>query len=451
MNVYEDLAEIVGSDNVSDQDFDLYAYSRDLSPAKAKLASCVVRPQSTAQVSAIMRTANEHRTPVYVRGCGCSHWSGWLPVKPGILLDMTGMEKVIEIDEENLTATVQSGCTWYKLDKELRRRGLTYLSSEMGGPAMSVGGSVVKTGGGPYGTCKFGLHGQMDILGFGVVLPTGDVVKTGSWTSPGLPPFRRYGIGPDLTGLLIGSEGILGILTEVTLRVRPVPEAEEYLFFTFNQWQDVVKVGDAITRHVGDELAYSLDTGESALEPGKIGVRIQVFGYEKEIIEHRRGKIREICEKNNGIEGDPQNSADFFSRVVTGLKDIFAAGVWHFSGCGAIPIYALPKYVETWREIVVQKHDFQGSAFGAWAFPRGWVIYVHFTYLELSEHERIWKISDEINKSFLEMGIVPYGIGGPDGWLPYIRNRWGSYYTLIKTIKKALDPNNILQPGILID
>ena len=451
LKIYKLLTSIVHPNRVSDQEFESYAYGRDLSPAETKLASFIVRPQSTSEVSAIMKMSNECKVPVYVRGCGCSHWSGWLPVKGGILLDMTSMDKLIEIDKENLSATVESGCTWYKLDKELRKRGLTHLSSEMGGPAMTVGGSVIKAGGGPYGTCKFGLHGQMDILGFEVVLPTGEIVKTGSWASSGVPPFRRYGLGPDLIGLMIGSEGTLGILTKVTLRVRPVPEYEEYLFFNFNQWQDIVKVGDAITRSFGDELAYSLDTGESAQEPGKINARIQVFGYEKGIIEYRRSRIREICIKNDGIEGDSRNSADFFNRVVTGLKDIFAGGVWHFSGCGAIPIHALLKYVNTWREIVIQKHNFLRSAFGAWAFPRGWVIYIHFLYSETTEREKVLTISNEINKEFLEMGIIPYGIGGPEGWLPYIRDRWGPYYELIKKIKKALDPNNVLQPGILID
>lgn len=448
--IQEKLAEIVGGERVSGEDFELHAYSRDLSPARPKLASFVVRPEKTKEIVEIVKLANKHKIPIYIRGSGCSHWAAWLPIKGGILLDMTGMDRIIQIDEENLTAVVECGCTWFKLMEELRKKKLTYLSSEMGGPAMTVGGSVIKAGGGPYGTCKFGFHGQMDVLGFEAILPTGEVVKTGSWVMPNMSAFRREGAGPDLTGLLIGSEGIFGIATKVALRVRPLPEHEEYLYFDFKNWGDMTKVGDAVTRFIGDEMAYSLDSGESAAEPGKIGVRIYVFGYEKEIVEYRKNSIRSVCLKNNGEEGDARNASEFFNKVVTGLHDIFASGVWHFAGCGTVPICELPKYVEAWREIV-RKHGFLKNTFGAWAFPRGWTIYVQFLYSELTEYEKLIVVSDEINKKFFEIGIVPYGIGGPEGLQPYIRERWGPYYELIKEIKRCLDPNNILQPRILVE
>lgn len=448
--IYEKLTEIVGHERVSGEDFELYAYSRDLSPARPKLASFVVRPESTEEVVKIVKLANELKIPVYIRGCGCSHWATWLPLKGGILLDMTGMDKIVRVDEENLVAVVECGCTWFKLMETLRKRGLGYLSSEMGGPAMTVGGSVIKAGGGPYGTCKFGFHGQMDVLGFEVVLPTGEVVRTGSWVTPNMPPFRREGSGPDLTGLLIGSEGIFGVITKVALRLRPSPEHEEFLYFDFKRWEDVVEVGDAVTHFIGDEMAYSLDCGESAAEPGRIGVRIYVFGYEREVIEHRKNRIRGICAKNNGEEGDARNASEFFNKVVTGLPGIFAEGTWHFAGCGTVPIRQLPKYVKAWREIV-KKHGFLKSTFGAWAFPRGWTIYAHFLYSELTEYEKLMAVSNEINDKFFEMGLVPYGVGGPEGPQPYIRERWGAYYELIRKIKRCLDPNNILQPGIVVE
>jgi len=445
------LAAIVGLDNVTDLDFDLYSYSRDLSPARERLASMIARPKSSSEVSAIMRFANRNRLPVYVRGAGASHWAAWLPVEGGLLLDMYAMEDVLEIDSNNLTATVQSGCTWYKLDRELRKKGLTYLSSEMGGPAMTVGGSIIKAGGGPYGTTKFGLHGQCDVLSLEFVLPTGEIVRTGSRAYFGVPPFRRYGIGPDLTGLLIGSEGTLGVLTEATLQVRPIPEAEEYFSFTFDNWKDVMEVGDDITRPFGDEIAYGFQTGEESNALGTITATAHLYGYDNETFEHRKKRFVEICRKHNGKEADASISRDFFSRVTTGLKDIFDQGVWHFAGCGMIPIRKLPEFNEAWREIVARKHKFPRCTFGAWTFPRGWTVYGHLRYTDPGEHETIMAISDELNRRFTEMGIVTFGIGGPDGTLPFIRGRLGSYYELLRSMKKALDPNNILQPGILVE
>ncbi len=447
--IKSELIKIVGKDNVSDSDFELYAYSRDLSPATPQLASFIVRPRNTEDVKKIVELANKHRIPVYVRGCGCSHWAAWLPVKGGILLDMTSMDRIVEIDEKNLVAVVEAGCTWFKLMEELRKRRLTYLSSEMGGPAMTVGGSVAKAGGGPYGTCKFGFHGHSDILGLEVVLPTGDVVKAGSWAMPNCAPFRREGLGPDLTGLFIGSEGILGIITKVALRVRPLPEKEEFLYFEFNDWRDVVETGDAATREIGDEFAYSLDCSEEASSMGNIGVKIYVFGYDQHIIEYRKRVLTKTCQKNNGKKRDSNIAKDTFMKVVTGLSEIFAAGVWHFAGCGTVPLHQLPRYVEIWRKIV-QKHNFYRSTFGAWTFPRGWTVYVHMLYREPDEREKVISISNEINRRFFENGLVPYGIGGPEGLQPFLKGKLGAYYDLIKRIKQCLDPNNILQPNILV-
>ncbi|MEM2105251.1 MAG: FAD-binding oxidoreductase [Candidatus Bathyarchaeia archaeon] len=450
-NVWDELIEILGRERVSKSDFELYAYSRDLSPAKPRLASFVARPKSTEEIVKIVKLANKHKIPIYVRGCGCSHWAAWLPVKGGILLDMTNMEEILEIDEENLVAVVEPGCTWFTLMEELRRKGLTYLSSEMGGPAMTVGGSIVKAGGGPYGTCKFGFHGQMDVIGFEVVLPTGEVVRTGSWAISQCKPFRREGLGPDLTGLIVGSEGIFGIITKVALRVRPVPEHEKFLYFEFNSWEDVVKVGDAVTRWIGDEAAYSLDCSEEASKVGVVGVRVYVFGYDRHIVDYRKNQIANICRANNGVEGNPKIAEETFKKVVTGLPDIFASGVWHFAGCGTVPISELPKYVKIWREII-EKYGFYKSTFGAWAFPRGWTVYVHLLYSELTEHEKVISLSNEINRRFLENeNIVPYGIGGPDGLQPFIKDKWGDYYELVKKLKLFLDPNNILQPGVLVE
>jgi FAD/FMN-containing dehydrogenase len=449
-NILNKIIEIVGKDRVSDSDFELYAYSRDLSAAKQRLASLIVRPKSKEEIVNIAKLANEYKVPIYVRGCGCSHWAAWLPVKGGILLDMTGMEKIVEIDEENLVAVVEPGCTWLKLMEELRKKKLTYLSSEVGGPAMTIGGSVVKAGGGEYGTCKFGFHGQMDIIGFELVLPTGEVVKTGSWAMSGCKPFRREGLGPDLTGLIMGSEGIFGIVTKIALRVRPLPENEQFLYFVFNDWEDIVKVGDTVTRWIGDEPAYSLNCYEEASKAGVIGVRIYVFGYDNHIVAYRKRLIMDICRTNNGKEGDPRIAEEAFKKVVIGWPEIFTSGVWHFAGCGTIPIRELPKYVKLWREIS-EKHKFYRSTFGAWPFPRGWMIYVHILYSEITEYEKIILFSNEINSTFIQNGLIPHGIGGPDGWQPFLKNKWEAYYDFVKKLKLFLDPNNILQPGILVE
>ncbi|MEM2143269.1 MAG: FAD-binding oxidoreductase, partial [Candidatus Thorarchaeota archaeon] len=138
------LAEIVGPDRVTDRDFDLIPYSRDLSPATQKVPTHVVMPENREEIQSILRLANKMNVPVYVRGGGTSHWDAYLPQEPGIMLDLNRMNRIIDINERDLVVTVQPNCTWAKLDAELRKRGLTYLCSEAGGPAMTIGGSVMK-------------------------------------------------------------------------------------------------------------------------------------------------------------------------------------------------------------------------------------------------------------------------------------------------------------------
>lgn len=448
IELFEAVSAVVGPSNVTDSDVDLLSYSRDLSPAKERTASIIARPKSTNEVSAILRLANRNRVPIYVRGAGTSHWASWLPIQSGILLDMSAMETILEINRDNLTATVQTGCTWNRLDTQLRENGLTYLSSEMGGPAMTIGGSIAKAGGGAYCATKFGFHGQLDVLGVEFVLPTGEIVRTGSGALVGVPPFRRYGIGPDLTGLLIGSEGTLGIITEVTLRVRPRPDVEGYLTFNFDKWGDFMEVGDTITCQVGDELAQGLQAGEESGSPGNVVANFHLSGYDSEILGYRTRKIREICRSHGGKEDDGSSSREFFSRATSGLRNIFAEGVWHFAGDGYVPIRRLPEFSEVWREIVVRKYAFPRSTFGAWAYSRGWTIFTHLRYREPAENELVTTISNEMNRKIMEMGAIPFQIGPADSSLSHML---GPYYDLLKSLKRSLDPNRILQPGILVE
>ncbi|MHA2149125.1 MAG: FAD-binding oxidoreductase, partial [Candidatus Thorarchaeota archaeon] len=146
--LYKTLVNIVGPENASDRDFELEAYTRDLSSAPEKRASFVVRPSTTEQVASILKIANRYKVPVYIRGGGTSHWGEWLPLQGGILMDMSGLNQIIEIDERNLTATVQGGCTWFKLRGELQKRSLSCEPREMGGRAITIGASITKIGSG---------------------------------------------------------------------------------------------------------------------------------------------------------------------------------------------------------------------------------------------------------------------------------------------------------------
>jgi FAD/FMN-containing dehydrogenase len=460
--LYRALENIVGSENVTDKDFVLEAYTRDLGTGSEKRPSIVVLPKNKHEISATVRLANRYRVPVYVRGGGTSHVGEWLPIEGGILVDMTKMDRIIDVDTINLTATVEAGCTWHKLYKELRARGLTSDPREIGGRTMTVGASVSKRGSGPIGITKRGRLGW-DVLGLEVVLPTGEVIKTAAVEYLGGKPFESGGIGPNLTQFFIGSGGELGIFTEVTLRVSPIPPKDGYIYFNFDKSEGLEKAGDALTMPVGDEYAYSLafDTAKpwGAGEGKGIDVRVMTCGYSDEILDYRMKKIREICVGAGGREGDPKAAEAYFHRdrgyLWGGMIDFYKYGDVDYYGMGYCPLYSLHKYYKIYEDICIKKYNLTPKqvGFGGWVLSRGWGFYISLRYKDPEERPKIVQRGDEITRMlFLESDYMPWRLGG-DINLPlanYAIPRLGAWYEFIRRIKGELDPNRILNPGVMI-
>jgi FAD/FMN-containing dehydrogenase len=444
------LKQAVDPKRVTDRDFDIVAYSRDLSPARQKMATHIVMPESRDEVRKILRVASDNNVPVYVRGGGTSHWDAYLPQEPGILLDMSLMNQILEINDRDLTATVQPNCTWAKLDQELRKRGLTYLCSEAGGPAMTIGGSVMKAGGGPHSTAKFGFHGNQDIISLEMVLPNGDVVETGSAAWPSAGKFKRQCVGPDLAGLFIGAEGILGICTEITLRIRPATDIKERMVAVMKTLDDVIELGHFVNHFVGDEYLQGFYLWVDPNSPETFLVMMDVFGYEREIVDHRKTRVLEKIKELGGTLGDRAPADDYYGRILTGLTDIFATGVWHFFGSGSLRIDDIKFLYRVWREELIEKRGYKKAGFGGQVLPRDWLAFMVTNYREPAEWDEMIRISDEINEIVLNGPVAPYGIGGRDGLRPFLEKRDTGYYRLLKTIKKAVDPKDILQRGMFI-
>ncbi|RLI50925.1 MAG: hypothetical protein DRP09_19655, partial [Candidatus Thorarchaeota archaeon] len=306
------LIDVVGERRVTDKDFDLVAYSRDLSPAQQKLPTHVVLPESREEIQQILRIANEHDVPVYIRGGGTSHWDAYLAQEPGIMLDMGRMNKIVDINERDLVATVQPNCTWAKLDSALREKGLTYLCSEAGGPAMTVGGSIMKAGSGPHSTAKFGFHGNQDVVTLEMVLPNGDIVQTGSAAWPSAGKFERQCLGPDLAGMFIGAEGILGVCTELSVRIRPTTDVVERLTAVMKSLDDVVEFGHFINRYVGDEYLQGIYLWVDPTAPDVFLLMMDIFGYEREIVDHRKKRILEKLDELGAEIGDRAPADEYF-------------------------------------------------------------------------------------------------------------------------------------------
>ncbi len=187
-------------------------------------ADLVLRPARTTEIADIARTCNEHRVPLVVRGAGTGYTGGAVPVRGGVVLSMERLDRIIEIDDENLLVVTQPNVITGDLQDAVERRGLFYPPDPASLRQSSIGGNVAECAGGPravkYGTTK------RYVLALEAVLPTGEIVRTGSKAVKNV-------VGYDLTQLLVGSEGTLAIITEITLRLVPKPLVQSTMQATF--------------------------------------------------------------------------------------------------------------------------------------------------------------------------------------------------------------------------
>ncbi|SHO48647.1 FAD-binding oxidoreductase [Desulfopila aestuarii] len=211
------LQAIVGSKHCTTRPEDLHCYSYD-GRSTGPLPEVVVFPDSTEQVSRIMQLASAHRFPVVPRGAGTGMTGGSLPVKGGAVMVLTRMNRILEIDRQNQIAIAEPGVITADLQKEARKHGLFYPPDPASVKFCTLGGNAGECAGG-LSAVKYGVTKDF-IIGLEVVLPSGEIITTGTRTEKGVT-------GYDLTRLFVGCEGTLGIITRLTCRLLPLPEARE--------------------------------------------------------------------------------------------------------------------------------------------------------------------------------------------------------------------------------
>ncbi|MHA1283530.1 MAG: FAD-binding oxidoreductase [Promethearchaeota archaeon] len=232
-NLYQKLEDILSERYISDNIYVRHAYSRNVDPVLQGIPDIVVRPRDAREISEILKVANEENTPVWIRGGGDCEFGGSKPIGDGgILIDMKRMDNIINLDEDNLIVTVEAGISWGKLNEFLSQFGLyTGCMGPGSGMTASVGGGISHHSVGGGGCAKYGACTNQ-LVSLEVVLPTGDIIETGSRANKFSKfPFNRFGNGPDLAGLFCGDNGIFGIKTKVSLQVFPRPPFAEYKTF----------------------------------------------------------------------------------------------------------------------------------------------------------------------------------------------------------------------------
>lgn len=219
----EKLEKIVGAENVSVSTADRITHSYDATQQKY-LPDIVVYAENTGEVSAVMKLANENRIPVLPRGAGSGFTGGTLPIHGGIVLVLTRMDAILDIDTENLMAVVEPGVVTAELQRQVEKLGLFYPPDPASKEFSTMGGNVAECAGGPR-CVKYGVTKDY-IMGLEVVTPAGEILTTGGETLKNV-------VGYDLTKLFVGSEGTLGIVTKIIVKLLPKPEAKKTMLVQF--------------------------------------------------------------------------------------------------------------------------------------------------------------------------------------------------------------------------
>jgi glycolate oxidase len=233
------ISDIVGSENLTNRIEDLHCYSYD-GTARPHLPGLVVFPQSAAQISEIMKRASTHRIPVVPRGAGTGMTGGIVPVAGGIVMAMTKLDAIVEIDADNQIGIVEPGVITGEFQTAVRKKGLFYPVDPASLKYCSMGGNAAECAGGPSAV-KYGVTKDY-IIGLEVVLANGDIITTGARTEKSVT-------GYDLTRLFVGSEGTLGIITKLIVRLLPVPPCKQTFLLTSTSLRRTTEMVSEILNH----------------------------------------------------------------------------------------------------------------------------------------------------------------------------------------------------------
>lgn len=301
-NLVEKMQKIVGRENVLSSDEELFVYSTDatnLTEIK-DLADVVVFVEKTEQVSEIMKYAFSKKIPVIARSAGTNLCGACLPKRGGIVLNFSKMNKILEINKQNLTCKVQPGVVVEDLQNAVKEFNLFYPPDPSNLKVSMIGGSIGLSSGGPH-TFKYGTTKDY-VIGLTVVLADGRIMQTGSDCAKDVT-------GYNTTQLFVGSEGTLGIVTQATLRLIPKPEATKVLLAYFDRLEDTATTAnEIISRLITPSVIDLMDKNTlktiqdfcpCGLQTDKTAaLLIEIDGF-KDSLEKQYKKIIEICNENN--------------------------------------------------------------------------------------------------------------------------------------------------------
>lgn len=455
-SILKKLQAISGEENVSVSPEDKETYSHDEVAELKYEPEAVVKVRSAEEISRIMKLAQSENFPVTPRGAGQGLSGGAVPIFGGVVLTLEKMDKILEIDEENLMVTVEPGVITGNLHREVEARGLFYPVDPASLDSCSIGGNIAENAGGPH-AIKYGVTKDY-VCGLEAVLPSGKIIKMGGKIVKNVTGFN-------LMQLLIGSEGTLAIVTKILLRLLPLPKEKVDLLVPFNDFRGAAKSVSEIIKHkiipTGLEFMEkaSVHAAEKLLEKeipfhdAAAQLLITLDGKDKKSIEADYEKIGEICLENGAIDVLVADNIQMQDKlwearrvIIEALQALSPQRIMDTQDVVA-PRSRLPELLKQIRE-VADKYSLNIINFGHAGDGN-----VHVCIIK-DVPEDVWQ--DKRPRATEEIYRIAVSLGGTitgEHGIGLTRKNFLSLgldevqIDLMKKIKQDFDPNNILNPG----
>jgi len=450
----EFIRSIVGPERMSIGESILDLHSKDESFHQRRKPEVVVWPLSSAEISQILKMANEDRIPVTPWGAGTSLEGNPIPVEGGIVLDLQQMNRILELRTEDLQVRVEAGVIYKELNQTLSRHGLFFPPDP--GASATIGGMVGNNASG-IRTIKYGATKDF-ILSMVVVLPSGEIIHVGTNAI-------KTSSGYDLCRLFVGSEGTLGVVTEVTLRLIGLPAEFMAAIAQFNPIREATDTVIQIMRSGLSPAALEfLDapTVQVVNQFKKLSLEerptlfIEFHGASAAGLREELEMVKEICGENRSFRFDAGIGREERNRLWEaryGVRESIKVnnpGFYPLVIDTAVPISKYSDMVE-WGQRIVEKKGLKGYAFGHAGSGN-----LHMEILGIPEEKAQWQkvreAEEEIVHFALECGGTATGEHGIGiGKKKFMKKEHGESLTLMKRIKKLLDPNGIMNPGKIFE
>ncbi len=458
--IYKELEQIVGAEYISSEKEQLEKYGQDETEDFVFLAEMVVKPQNVQQVSAVARLCHEQKIPLTTRGAGTGLSGGALPVQGGVVLSTERLNKILHIDERNLQATVEPGVINYVFQEEVKKLGLFYPPDPASWGSCSLGGNIAHSSGGPKAV-KYGTTRDY-VLNLEVVLANGEIIWTGANT-------LKYSTGYNLTHLMIGSEGTLGIVTKIVFRLIPLPKQDLLMLIPFRSAEDACKaVGEVFREGIipsamefmeRDAIDWSIKySGEVNFEikpEWQALLLVEVDGNNSDVLMADCELIGHVMQRNNSDEilfADSAEQKNALWKIRRKVGEAVKSNSVYKEEDTVVPRAELPVLLKGVKKIGA-RYGFKSVCYGHAGDGN-----LHVNIIKGDLSDEAWE--KDLPKGITEIFELCKQLGGTisgehgiglvqKSYMPIVFGK--AHLELMKEIKKVFDPHSILNPGKIFE